>query len=95
MRGWQALQVKWEDIGGLEDVKRGVLDTIELPLRHPTLFAAGLKRRSGVLLYGPPGQPYPTPPPPPPPPPCRRAHTHTHAHARARVGLLVLSGLAY
>lgn len=48
-------QVKWEDVGGLEEVKRGVLDTVELPLRHPHLFAAGLKRRSGVLLYGPPG----------------------------------------
>ncbi|KAK9866141.1 hypothetical protein WJX84_005323 [Apatococcus fuscideae] len=48
-------KVKWEDVGGLEDVKRGVLDTVELPLRHPNLFAAGLKRRSGVLLYGPPG----------------------------------------
>ena len=49
------VQVKWEDIGGLEEVKRAVLDTVELPLRHPALFSAGLKRRSGVLLYGPPG----------------------------------------
>ncbi|KAK9844778.1 hypothetical protein WJX74_006793 [Apatococcus lobatus] len=48
-------KVKWEDVGGLEEVKQGVLDTVELPLRHPSLFAAGLKRRSGVLLYGPPG----------------------------------------
>ncbi|KAK9866056.1 hypothetical protein WJX84_008383 [Apatococcus fuscideae] len=47
-------KVKWEDVGGLEEVKQGVLDTVELPLRHPSLFAAGLKRRSGVLLYGPP-----------------------------------------
>ncbi|KAG2428807.1 hypothetical protein HXX76_011507 [Chlamydomonas incerta] len=47
--------VKWDDIGGLEDAKRVITDTVELPLRHPQLFAAGLRRRSGVLLYGPPG----------------------------------------
>lgn len=47
--------VKWDDVGGLEDVKLGILDTVELPLRHPELFAGGLRRRSGVLLYGPPG----------------------------------------
>ena len=27
----------------------------ELPLKHPELFSGGLRRRSGVLLYGPPG----------------------------------------
>ncbi|KAG2449569.1 hypothetical protein HYH02_005102 [Chlamydomonas schloesseri] len=47
--------VKWDDIGGLEEAKRVITDTVELPLRHPQLFAAGLRRRSGVLLYGPPG----------------------------------------
>eukprot|EP00955_Chlamydomonas_euryale_P039480 351408-Chlamydomonas_euryale.AAC.1 len=47
--------VRWADIGGLDDAKAALLDTVELPLRHRALFAAGLKRRSGVLLYGPPG----------------------------------------
>ena len=51
----QVPDVRWEDIGGLDDVKAAILDTIELPLRHPDLFAGGLRRRSGVLLYGPPG----------------------------------------
>ncbi|KAG1653555.1 hypothetical protein FOA52_004062, partial [Chlamydomonas sp. UWO 241] len=51
----QVPDVKWEDIGGLEDVKASLLDTVELPLRHRELFAGGLRRRSGVLLYGPPG----------------------------------------
>jgi peroxin-6 len=36
-------------------VKTEILDTIQLPLEHPELFADGLKQRSGVLLYGPPG----------------------------------------
>jgi len=47
--------VRWEDVGGLEVVKAAILETVELPLRHPHLFATGLRRRSGVLLYGPPG----------------------------------------
>ena len=38
--------VKWEDVGGLADVKAEILDTVQLPLQHPELFAAGL-RRSG------------------------------------------------
>ncbi|XP_076815672.1 peroxisomal ATPase PEX6-like isoform X2 [Clavelina lepadiformis] len=47
-------EVKWDDIGGLEEVKTHILDTIQLPLDHPELLSTGL-RRSGVLLYGPPG----------------------------------------
>ncbi|XP_014665905.1 PREDICTED: peroxisome assembly factor 2-like [Priapulus caudatus] len=46
--------VTWEDVGGLTDAKTAILDTIQLPLRQPELFAAGM-RRSGLLLYGPPG----------------------------------------
>ncbi|KAH9924001.1 AAA-domain-containing protein [Epithele typhae] len=47
--------VSWDDVGGLAHVKNDILDTIQLPLEHPELFADGLKQRSGVLLYGPPG----------------------------------------
>ncbi|KAK1283540.1 Peroxisome biogenesis protein 6 [Acorus calamus] len=47
--------VKWEDVGGLEDVKKSILDTVQLPLLHKDLFSCGLRKRSGVLLYGPPG----------------------------------------
>eukprot|EP01127_Copromyxa_protea_P002913 TRINITY_DN12832_c0_g1_i1.p1 TRINITY_DN12832_c0_g1~~TRINITY_DN12832_c0_g1_i1.p1 ORF type:complete len:890 (-),score=146.22 TRINITY_DN12832_c0_g1_i1:59-2527(-) len=47
--------VKWSDVGGLAHAKKEILDTIQLPLEHPELFAKGLKQRSGVLLYGPPG----------------------------------------
>ncbi|GKY90932.1 hypothetical protein MPSEU_000066000 [Mayamaea pseudoterrestris] len=45
-------QVQWSDVGGLQSVRREILDTIELPLQHPHLFSG---RRSGILLYGPPG----------------------------------------
>jgi peroxin-6 len=53
----QIPNVQWEDIGGLSHVKDAILETIELPLARPELFASGLKRRSGCLLYGPPGTP--------------------------------------
>ncbi|PKA64064.1 Peroxisome biogenesis protein 6 [Apostasia shenzhenica] len=47
--------IKWEDVGGLEEVKKSILDTVQLPLLHKDLFSSGLRKRSGVLLYGPPG----------------------------------------
>lgn len=47
--------MKWDDVGGLEDVKTSILDTVQLPLLHKDLFSSGLRKRSGVLLYGPPG----------------------------------------
>ena len=47
--------VKWDDVGGLEEAKAQILDTIWLPLQHPELFGDGMRQRSGLLLYGPPG----------------------------------------
>ncbi|KAL5532956.1 PEX6 [Sanghuangporus sanghuang] len=47
--------VSWDDVGGLARVKQDILDTVQLPLENPSLFADGLKQRSGILLYGPPG----------------------------------------
>ncbi|KAJ6843547.1 peroxisome biogenesis protein 6 [Iris pallida] len=47
--------VKWEDVGGLEEVKKSILDTVQLPLLHKDLFSSGLRKRAGVLLYGPTG----------------------------------------
>ncbi|OQR96602.1 peroxisome assembly factor [Achlya hypogyna] len=47
--------VKWEDVGGLDHVKDEILDMVQLPLKHPELFASGVRQRSGILLYGPPG----------------------------------------
>ncbi len=40
--------VGWDDVGGLVDVKNDILDTIQLPLEHPELFAKGMKKRSGI-----------------------------------------------
>lgn len=40
--------VSWDDVGGLANVKSEILDTIQLPLEHPELFADGMKKRSGI-----------------------------------------------
>jgi len=42
--------VSWDDVGGLAHVKSDILDTIQLPLEHPELFADGLKKRSGERM---------------------------------------------
>ncbi|KAL7536444.1 hypothetical protein ACHAXR_007160, partial [Thalassiosira sp. AJA248-18] len=46
--------VRWRDIGGLESIRKEIMDAVELPLKYPTLFD-GISRRSGILLFGPPG----------------------------------------
>lgn len=48
-------KVSWDDIGGLDHVRYIIDETIRLPLEHPDLFSSGAKKRSGLLLYGPPG----------------------------------------
>jgi transitional endoplasmic reticulum ATPase len=48
--------VKWEDVGGLEDIKREMMETIEWPLKYPKLFKkANTQPPKGILLYGAPG----------------------------------------
>jgi peroxin-1 len=48
--------VSWADIGGLDEARSTLKDTLELPSRYQRLFAqVPLKLRSGLLLYGPPG----------------------------------------
>ena len=43
--------VKWEDIGGLDLVKDEILDTIDMPLKHPELFNNGLKKKWDFILW--------------------------------------------
>lgn len=48
--------VSWEQVGGLDDIKRLLIETIEWPLRHGALFKrAGIRPSKGILLSGPPG----------------------------------------
>ena len=46
----------WEDVGGLEEVKKAMSESIELPLDDPDSFIRlGIKPPNGILLYGAPG----------------------------------------
>jgi transitional endoplasmic reticulum ATPase len=46
----------WEDIGGLENVKRELKELVQYPVEHPEMFHKfGMEPSKGVLFYGPPG----------------------------------------
>jgi len=48
--------VKWEDVGGLENLKQNLSEMIEWPIKNPNAFKKlGIKSPRGILLYGPPG----------------------------------------
>jgi transitional endoplasmic reticulum ATPase len=48
--------VSWEDIGGLEGVKRELQELVQYPVEHPEKFEKfGMSPSRGVLFYGPPG----------------------------------------
>jgi len=52
----QRPNIKWEEIGGLTEVKEELAEAIEWPLKHADLFSkADVKPPKGLLLYGPPG----------------------------------------
>ena len=47
---------RWEDVGGLELLKQQLIETVEWPITHPTMFTKhGVSPPHGILLYGPPG----------------------------------------
>ena len=48
--------VKWEDVGGLDDVKAELAEAVEWPLKYPEIFASlDTEPPRGILLFGPPG----------------------------------------
>ncbi|MBI4296134.1 MAG: CDC48 family AAA ATPase [Chloroflexi bacterium] len=48
--------VKWEDVGGLDEVKQKLVEAVEWPLKYPHLFQqANVKPPKGILLFGAPG----------------------------------------
>jgi transitional endoplasmic reticulum ATPase len=48
--------VRWEDVGGLDDVKQKLVEAVEWPLKYPNLFQqANIKPPRGILLSGSPG----------------------------------------
>ncbi|WP_406535427.1 CDC48 family AAA ATPase [Methanobrevibacter sp.] len=52
----QIPDIKWDDVGGLEDVKQELKEAVEWPLKHPDTFQRlGIRPPKGTLLYGIPG----------------------------------------
>jgi transitional endoplasmic reticulum ATPase len=48
--------VKWDQVGGLEELKQKLIEAVEWPLSHPAIFKRmGVSPPKGILLYGPPG----------------------------------------
>ncbi|MBY5826355.1 CDC48 family AAA ATPase [Rhizobium leguminosarum] len=52
----QAPNVRWGDVGGLDDAQMKLREGVELPLRAPQSFKRmGIRPAKGFLLFGPPG----------------------------------------
>jgi len=50
------MPISWDDIGGLEDAKREMIEIVELPHKFSALYKFYNKRQAkGILLWGPPG----------------------------------------
>ena len=48
--------VKWEEVGGLAEVKRELMEAVEWPMKYPELYEKlGHKMPRGILLHGPSG----------------------------------------
>ncbi len=48
--------VKWEDVGGLNQIKEELKEAVEWPIKYPEIFERmGTRPSRGILLYGPPG----------------------------------------
>jgi transitional endoplasmic reticulum ATPase len=48
--------VKWSDVGGLEEIKQELKEAVEWPLKYPHVFQkANTNPPKGILLYGNPG----------------------------------------
>jgi transitional endoplasmic reticulum ATPase len=52
----QKPNVRWSDVGGLDDARERLREGVELPLKNPEAFRRlGIRPAKGFLLYGPPG----------------------------------------
>ncbi len=71
--------VKWDDVGGLLDVKKALREYVELPLTKPELMEEyKLKTGRGILLFGPPG--------------CGKTHVMRAASNELNVPIQIVNG---
>jgi len=48
--------VRWEDVGGLDDIKQRLREAVEWPLKYPLVFEkAKVTPSRGIMITGPPG----------------------------------------
>lgn len=48
--------ITWGDVGGLDEIRKRLIEAVEWPLKHAELFArAKIRLPKGILLTGPPG----------------------------------------
>ncbi len=48
--------IKWDEVGGLENVKHELQEAVEWPMKYPALYSKlGYRMTRGILLYGPSG----------------------------------------
>jgi len=48
--------VKWDDVGGLEGIKRELREAVEWPLKYPEIYERlGYEMPKGIFIYGPSG----------------------------------------
>ena len=48
--------IGWDDVGGLENIRRELVEAVEWPMKYADSFKRmGIRPSKGILLYGPPG----------------------------------------
>ena len=59
----EILEITWEEVGGLEEIKDRLKESVEWPLTKPELFEHfGIKPPRGIVLFGAPGTGRPSSP---------------------------------
>lgn len=52
----EVAEVHWDEVGGLDEAKQSLIESVEWPLRYPEAFeCVGIRPPRGLLLYGLPG----------------------------------------
>jgi transitional endoplasmic reticulum ATPase len=79
VRSERKIVVRWDDVGGLVEIKQAIREYVELPLTRPELMESyKIKTGRGILLFGPPG--------------CGKTHIMRAAANELNVPMQIVSG---